>query len=78
MNKVDMVDDAELLELVEMEIREFLTFYEFDADNTPIIQGSALGALNGEEKWVATVHELMDAVDTWIPVPPRWYDQAFP
>jgi len=77
MNKVDMVDDEELLELVEMEIRELLDFYEFDADNTPIIQGSALGALNGEEKWVATVQELMDKVDEWIPVPPRLTDQPF-
>ena len=77
MNKVDMVDDAELLELVEMEIRELLDFYEFDADNTPIIKGSALGALNGEEKWVDSVMELMDAVDSWIPVPPRLTDQPF-
>jgi len=77
MNKVDMVDDEELLELVEMEIRELLDFYEFDADNTPIIQGSALGALNGEEKWVNTVQELMKAVDEWIPVPPRLTDQPF-
>ncbi len=77
MNKVDLVDDAELLELVELEMRELLEFYEFDAENTPIIQGSALGALNGEEKWVATVNELMEAVDTWIPVPPRLVDQPF-
>src|SRR6056300_1945995 len=77
MNKVDMVDDEELLELVEIEIRELLGFYEFDEDNTPIIQGSALGALNGEEKWVATVQALMDAVDEWIPVPPRLTDQPF-
>jgi len=77
MNKVDMVDDEELLELVEMEIRELLEFYEFEADDTPIIQGSALGALNGEEKWVKTVEELMNAVDTWIPVPPRLVDKPF-
>jgi len=77
MNKVDLVDDEELLEIVEMEMRELLEFYEFDADNTPIIQGSALGALNGEDKWVATVTELMAAVDTWIPVPPRLVDQPF-
>jgi len=77
MNKVDMVDDEELLELVEMEIRELLEFYEFDADNTPIIRGSALGALNGDDKWVGTVTELMAAVDSWIPVPPRLTDQPF-
>jgi elongation factor Tu len=77
MNKVDMVDDPELLDLVEMEIRELLEFYEFDADNTPIIRGSALGALNGEQKWVDTVMQLMDAVDEWVPVPPRIVDQAF-
>ena len=77
MNKVDMVDDEELLDLVEMEIRELLDFYEFDADNTTIIRGSALGALNGEQKWVDTVMELMNSVDEWIPVPPRIVDQAF-
>lgn len=77
MNKVDLVDDEELLELVEIEVRELLGFYDFDADNTPVIQGSALGALNGEEKWVKTVEELMAAVDTWIPVPPRLTDQPF-
>ena len=77
MNKVDMVDDEELLDLVEMEIRELLDFYEFDADNTPIIRGSALGALNGEQKWVDTVMELMNSVYEWIPVPPRIVDQAF-
>ncbi len=76
-NKVDMVDDAELLELVEMEIRELLDFYEFDGDNTPVIQGSALGALNGEEKWEEKVMELMDAVDEWIPLPPRAVDKPF-
>ncbi len=77
MNKVDMVDDEELLELVEIEIRELLGFYEFDEDNTPIIQGSALGALNGDDKWVGTVNELMDAVDAWIPVPERLTDKPF-
>ena len=77
MNKVDLVDDPELLELVEMEIRELLTFYGFDGDNTPIIQGSATGALAGEEKWVKAVEDLMDAVDTYIPLPPRPIDQPF-
>lgn len=77
MNKVDLVDDAELLDLVEMEIRELLTSYGFDGDNTPIIQGSATGALAGEEKWVAKVNELMDAVDSYIPLPPRPIDQPF-
>jgi elongation factor Tu len=77
MNKVDMVDDEELLELVEMEIRELLSFYDYDGDNTPVIQGSALGALNGEDKWVATVNELMEAVDTYIELPPRDVDKPF-
>ncbi len=77
MNKVDMVDDPELLELVEMEIRELLSFYEFDGDNIPVIQGSALGALNGEAKWVATVEELMNAVDSYIPIPARLTDLPF-
>ena len=77
MNKVDLVDDPELLELVEMEIRELLTFYGFDGDNTPIIKGSATGALAGEEKWVKAVEELMEAVDTYIPLPPRPVDQPF-
>jgi elongation factor Tu len=77
MNKVDMVDDAELLELVEMEVRDLLSFYEYDGDNTPVIQGSALGALNGEGKWVETVDQLMDAVDTWIELPPRDVDKPF-
>jgi elongation factor Tu len=77
MNKVDLVDDAELLELVEMEIRELLSSYGFDGDNTPIIQGSASLALAGEEKWVAKVDELMAAVDEYIPLPPRPIDQAF-
>jgi elongation factor Tu len=71
MNKVDLVDDAELLDLVEMEIRELLSFYEYDGDNTPVIRGSALGALNGEAKWVESVMQLMNAVDSWIPIPPR-------
>ncbi len=77
MNKVDMVDDEELLDLVEMEIRELLTFYQFDGENTPIIRGSALGALNGEEKWEDKVMELMDAVDSWIPVPQRDNEKPF-
>lgn len=77
MNKVDMVDDAELLELVEMEIRDLLTFYGFDGDNSPVIQGSALGGLNLEDKWVDKIMELMDAVDTWIPLPPRDTDKDF-
>lgn len=77
MNKVDMVDDEELLELVEMEIRDLLSFYDYDGDNTPVIQGSALGALNGEEKWVATVNQLMEAVDTYIELPPRDIDKPF-
>jgi elongation factor Tu len=77
MNKVDMVDDEELLELVEMEIRELLSFYEYDGDNAPVIAGSALGALNGEDKWVSTVQELMDAVDSYIELPPRDVDKDF-
>ena len=77
MNKVDMVDDEELLELVEMEVRDLLSFYEYDGDNGPVIQGSALGALNGEAKWVDTVVELMDAVDTWIELPKRDVDKDF-
>ena len=77
MNKVDLVDDPELLELVEMEIRELLTSYGFDGDNTPIIQGSATGALAGDAKWVKAIDELMDAVDTYIPLPPRPVDQPF-
>jgi elongation factor Tu len=77
MNKVDLVDDPELLELVEMEVRELLTFYGFDGNNTPIIQGSATGALAGEEKWVKAVEELMEAVDSYIPLPPRPVDQPF-
>ncbi len=77
MNKVDSVDDEELLELVEMEVRELLSFYKYDGDNAPVIQGSALGALNGEEKWVAKIDELMDAVDTYIELPPRDRDKPF-
>jgi elongation factor Tu len=77
MNKVDLVDDPELLELVEMEIRELLTFYGFDGDNTPIIKGSATGALAGEAKWITAIDELMDAVDSYIPLPPRPVDQPF-
>jgi elongation factor Tu len=77
MNKVDLVDDPELLELVEMEIRELLTSYGFDGDNTPIIQGSATGALAGDEKWVKAIDDLMDAVDSYIPLPPRPVDQPF-
>ena len=77
MNKVDLVDDPELLELVEMEIRELLTSYGFDGDNTPIIQGSATGALSEDPKWVGKIDELMAAVDTYIPLPPRPVDMAF-
>ena len=77
MNKVDMVDDPELLELVEMEIRELLSFYDYDGDNTPVIQGSALGALNGEAKWVDTVKALMASVDEYIPLPPRDVEKPF-
>ena len=77
MNKVDLVDDAELLELVEMEIRELLSSYGFDGDNTPIIQGSATGALAGDEKWVGKIDELMEAVDSYIPLPPRPVDMPF-
>ena len=77
LNKVDMVDDEELLELVEMEVRELLSFYEYDGDNSPVISGSALGALNGEEKWVKTVMDLMEAVDNWIEMPQRDVDKDF-
>jgi elongation factor Tu len=77
MNKVDLVDDPELLDLVEMEIRDLLNFYKFDGDNTPIIRGSALGALNGEPKWEEKVVELMKAVDEWIPLPQRDKDKDF-
>ena len=77
MNKVDMVDDDELLELVEMEIRDLLSFYDYDGDNTPVIAGSALGALNKEPKWMEKIMELMDAVDTWIELPKRDIDKDF-
>jgi elongation factor Tu len=77
MNKVDLVDDPELLELVEMEIRELLSFYKFDGDNIPVIQGSALGGLNGEPSWVTKIEELMDAVDSFIPLPARATDKPF-
>ncbi len=77
LNKVDMVDDPEMLELVEMEVRELLNFYQYDGDNTPIILGSALGALNGEAKWEEKVMELMEAVDNWIPLPPRDNEKPF-
>jgi elongation factor Tu len=72
-----MVDDPELLELVEMEIRELLSFYKYDGDNIPVIQGSALGGLNGEPSWVAKIEELMAAVDSFIPLPPRATDKPF-
>ena len=77
LNKVDMVDDEELLELVDMEVRDLLNFYEYDGDNGPVIAGSALGALNGEKKWVDTVLELMEAVDTWIELPVRDVEKDF-
>ena len=77
LNKCDMVDDEEMLELVEMEMRELLDKYEYDGDNTPIIRGSALGGLNGEAEWVDKIMELMNAVDTWIPLPPRDIDKPF-
>src|SRR5246127_5391372 len=77
MNKVDMVDDPELLELVEMEIRELLSFYEYPGDDIPVIQGSALGGLNADPKWVEKIMELMDAVDSYIPIPPRLTDLPF-
>ena len=77
MNKTDLVDDPELLDLVEMEVRELLSFYEFPGDDIPVIKGSALGALNGEEEWVEKIMELMDAVDNYIPIPPRLTDLPF-
>jgi elongation factor Tu len=77
LNKADMVDDEELLELVEMEVRELLSFYDYDGDNTPVILGSALGALNGEQKWVDTVLELMKEVDAWIELPKRDVEKDF-
>ncbi len=77
MNKCDMVDDPEMLDLVEMEMRELLSFYEFDGDNTPVIRGSALGALNGVPEWEEKVLELMDACDNWIQLPVRAVDKPF-
>ncbi|OIO99487.1 MAG: translation elongation factor Tu [Bacteroidetes bacterium CG2_30_32_10] len=77
MNKVDLVDDPELLDLVEMEVRELLTKHGFDGDNTPVIRGSALGGLNAEPKWVEKILELMDACDAWIPLPVRGFDKPF-
>jgi len=77
MNKVDMVEDPEILDLVEMEVRELLTFYKYDGDNVPVIRGSALGALNGEAQWEDKVMELMDAVDSYIPIPPRENEKPF-
>jgi elongation factor Tu len=77
LNKVDMVDDEELLELVEMEVRDLLSFYGFDGENCPVIRGSALGGLNGEPQWEAKIEELMDAVDNWIPIPPRDNEKPF-
>ena len=77
LNKVDLVDDEELIELVEMEVRELLDFYGYDGDNTPVIRGSALGAMQGEEKWKEKVRELMAAVDEYIPVPPRDVEKPF-
>ncbi|MCH1402165.1 MAG: elongation factor Tu, partial [Schleiferiaceae bacterium] len=77
LNKADMVDDEELMELVDMEVRDLLSFYEYDGDNTPVIQGSALGGLNGEQKWVDTIMELMAAVDEWIEEPERDRDRPF-
>jgi len=77
MNKVDLVDDEELLDLVEMEVRDLLSFYKFDGDNTPVIRGSALGGLNKEPGWVEKIYELMEACDTWIPLPERDQDKPF-
>lgn len=77
LNKVDLVDDPEMLELVEMEVRELLSFYQFDGDNAPVIKGSALGGLNDDPKWVAAIMELMEAVDTYIPIPPRENEKPF-
>ncbi len=77
MNKCDSVDDEEMLDLVEMEMRELLSFYDFDGDNTPVIRGSALGGLNGDPQWEDKIMELMDACDTWIPLPPREVDKPF-
>ena len=77
LNKCDQVDDDELIDLVEMEVRELLDSYDFDGDNTPIIRGSAYGALNGDPKWTPSIKELLDAVDTWIPTPPHEFDKPF-
>jgi elongation factor Tu len=77
MNKVDLVEDPELLDLVEMEVRDLLNFYKFDGDNCPVIRGSALGAMHGESKWEEKVVELMDAVDAYIPIPPRDNQKPF-
>ena len=77
LNKCDQVDDDELIDLVEMEVRELLDSYDFDGDNTPIIRGSAFGALNGDPKWTPSIKELLDAVDTWIPTPPHEFDKPF-
>ena len=77
LNKADMVDDEELMELVDMEVRDLLSFYDYDGDNTPVVTGSALGGLNGEQKWVDTIMELMEAVDTWIEQPERDRDKPF-
>jgi len=77
LNKVDLVDDEELIDLVEMEVRDLLTFYKFDGDNAPVIRGSALGAMNHEPKWEEKVMELMDAVDAYIPIPPRENEKPF-
>jgi elongation factor Tu len=77
LNKADMVDDEELLELVDMEVRDLLSFYDYDGDNTPVVTGSALGALNGESEWVAKIDELMDAVDSYIQEPVRDNEKPF-
>jgi len=77
LNKIDLVDDPEMIDLVEMEVRELLSFYKYDGDNAPVIRGSALGALNGDSKWEEKVIELMDAVDEYIPIPPRDIDKPF-
>jgi elongation factor Tu len=77
MNKVDLVDDEEMLDLVEMELRDLLSFYNFDGDNAPVIRGSALGALNGDPTWEAKVMELMASVDEYVPLPPRDIDKPF-
>ena len=77
LNKADMVDDEELLELVEMEVRDLLSFYDYDGDNTPVVLGSALGALNGDQKWTDSVMKLMESVDSWIELPKRDIDKDF-